>query len=243
MLREADLVVRGKVTVGGESRATVAVEEVLFGEPPGAELSVVGFNNGRWPAEARKKESLAQGERYLFLLLRSPKGGYQVFPPSAGEFPIEGDKVRASVERAGWPRSAEPVPLADFERWVKSGLGRRSGRAADRGVCDAQVRRLARAAERLNALQVLLVAGEDTWSEAFSPVLASDNENERAALALLLGGIQGAKAVRVGAQGARGSAGRVRLRGHRRPGGNGEGVDGGGDAAVPRAPRAVRAGP
>lgn len=195
LLRFSELVVRAKVVEGGEHQATVEVEATLLGEAPKGPLRVRGFNNGRWPPEARKKESLNTGERYLFFLLPDQSGdGYRVFTPSAGEFPIEGDQVRVSLERTGWPRGADPLPLADFEAWVKSGLGRRAGKKADRAVCDAQLRRLERAGERTAALRTLLVAGEDTWSEAFAPLSASKDAAERAALALVLGGVRGAKA-------------------------------------------------
>lgn len=221
MLKGSDVIALVEVVEGGKFIAKVRPLTVFKGEAP-AEFYAWGFNNHNWPPEAVEEEALKTGGRYYLFLKPADReylkdmpriindaaftnaveklGSSPVFrvsTPSAGDLPLEGDQVRCSFLRTGYPQFGPKHERAWFESFLRAAIGQ-----ADPELL-AQTMQWVRAepagdekheSRLADLLASYLLLGGDAYDEAFPRVAASQDAGARLVLAELLGRVSGTQA-------------------------------------------------
>lgn len=229
MLKGSDVIALVEVTEGGRFMARVRPLTVFKGQAP-AEFYAWGFNNHNWPPEGVEEESFKTGERYyLFLLKPSPDdreylaGAARVYDdaeitrvlqksppapvrfvwtPTAGDPRLEGDQVRSSLLRTGYPNYGPAHERVWYERFLNAAIAFHSEGRTDAELL-AQTLQSVRTepagdekheSRLADSLASYLLLGGNAYDEAFPRIAASQDTGARRVLAELLGRVPGAQA-------------------------------------------------
>jgi len=234
MLKESDTIALVEVTEGGKFIAKVKPLNVFKGAAS-EEFYVSGYNNQSWPKDAIDEQSFRKKQRYyLFLrkrevgsgeldflnavaqeskdpewkkLLQEEKNGAvrHVWTPSAGDLPVEGEKVHYSLLQTSYPHVAKARSSGEFERFLKATIAYQVSGQSDaklleqtlhsiRNQTQAGIRSTDKESELAHLIAMYFLAGGRSYDEAFEKIAAGADVDARFILARTLGGISDERA-------------------------------------------------